>query len=178
MSGLDSRHVRKGHRMTTAGRAENRDTTANGLPPSPRHSRDARQIPPGQSFAPGAAVLGSQAGLRAVGAPWWTICLLGTIGLAVVGLQIVFPQDSPDKVAWWSERRRTRRHCQRRRCPCPHETALPGNARRNFGAQAVSMGQVSRRCSRLPSGMPRTSMPPGGAEGGDGTEPDGPFVRR
>jgi hypothetical protein len=125
LSGLDSRHVRKGHRMTTGRRAGNRDTTANGLSPSSRRSRDARQILPGQRFAPGAAVLGSQAGLRAVGAPWWTICLLGTIGLAVVGLQIVFPQDSPDKVAWWSERRRTRRHCQRRRCQCPHETALP-----------------------------------------------------
>jgi hypothetical protein len=29
-----------------------------------------------------------------------------------VCLQIVFPQDSPDKLAWWSERWRTKQRCQ------------------------------------------------------------------
>jgi hypothetical protein len=71
--------------------------------------------------------LGSQAGLRAAGAPWWTICLLGTLGLAVVCLQIVFPQDSPDKVVWWSKHWRTRqRYRRRRRCQCQHKP--PGHA--------------------------------------------------
>jgi hypothetical protein len=69
-----------------------------------RHARGARQLRPGRGLAPGAAVLGSQFGLRADGAPWWAICLLGTLGFAAVCLQIVFPQDSPDKVTWWSER--------------------------------------------------------------------------
>jgi hypothetical protein len=59
-----------------------------------------------KGFVPGAAILGSQAGLRAAGAPWWITCLVGTFGLATACLQIVFPQDSQDKVTWWIDRRR------------------------------------------------------------------------
>ncbi|HTX26606.1 MAG TPA: hypothetical protein VME19_06280 [Streptosporangiaceae bacterium] len=109
--------------------------------PSPRRSRDARQVLPGRGFAAGAAILGSQAGLRAAGVPWWTICLLGTLGLAAMCLQIVFPQDSPDKVAWWSERRRYQRRqgCRsRRRCRCQHQTTfLRVGARPDHGARTT-----------------------------------------
>jgi hypothetical protein len=100
--------MQKGDRMTTARRGADRSSAADMLP-SPRRSQDAGQVLPGRGFAAVAAVLGSQAGLRAAGAPWWTICLLGTFGLAAMCLQIVFPQDSPDRVAWWSERRRYHR---------------------------------------------------------------------
>jgi hypothetical protein len=98
--------------MTAARQAEDHGEAADALPPSPR-SQNARQSISCRDFAPGAAILGSQVGFRAVGGPWWTFCLLTALGLAAVCLQIVFPQDSLDKLAWWSERRRTRR-----RCPC------------------------------------------------------------
>lgn len=97
--------------MTAARHVEDRGEAADASPP-PRRSRNARQSISCRDFAPGAAILGSQVGFRAVGAPWWTFCLQTALGLAAVCLQIVFPQDSPDKVAWWSERRRTMRRCQ------------------------------------------------------------------
>jgi len=97
--------------MTTPRLADDRGETA-GAPPSPRRSRNARACIPGRNFAPGLAILGSQVGSRAVDAPWWSFCLLGVLGLAAVCLQIVFPQDSPDKLAWWRERRSTKQRCQ------------------------------------------------------------------
>jgi hypothetical protein len=41
--------------------------------------------------------------------PWWAGFLLAVLGLLAVGVRIVFPQDSPDKLAWWRERRRASR---------------------------------------------------------------------
>lgn len=98
----------------TTGRRADRGRAAN-VPP-PRRSRDARQILPCRALTPGVAILGGQAGLRAAGAPWWTVCFLGTLGLVAACLGIVFPQDSPDKAAWWSERRRTHRRRQGHQC--------------------------------------------------------------
>lgn len=45
------------------------------------------------------------------GAPWWLAatafgCL--ALGLGVVALQSVFPQESAHRLAWWRERRRYR----------------------------------------------------------------------
>lgn len=80
--------------------------------PPPRRSHHARPSIFSRDFAPGAAILGGQVGFRAAGAPWWTLCLLTAFGLATVCLHIVFPQNSSDKVAWWSERWKSRRHCQ------------------------------------------------------------------
>ncbi|MFD5516297.1 hypothetical protein [Streptomyces sp. NPDC127066] len=60
------------------------------------------------------ATVGSVSGLAAalVGAPWWApvLCLVLALGVTVV--QIVFPQDSTDRLAWWTDRRE---HKQRRR---------------------------------------------------------------
>lgn len=106
--------------MTAARQAEDHGEAADALPPPPR-SQNARRSISCRDFAPSAAILGSQVGFRAVGGPWWTFCLLTALGLAAVCLQIVFPQDSLDKLAWWSERRRTRR-----RCPCQDGPRLPG----------------------------------------------------
>ena len=64
------------------------------------------------SVAPSAVILGSQVGSRAADAPWWSFSLLTVLGLAAVCLQIVIPQDSRDKLAWWSERRGTKQRCQ------------------------------------------------------------------
>jgi hypothetical protein len=53
----------------------------------------------------GAAVLGAQAGYHAIGGPWWAGFLLAALGFLVsflvACLRIVFPQDSPDKLAMW-----------------------------------------------------------------------------
>jgi hypothetical protein len=69
----------------------------------------------------GAVIVGSQVDFRMAAGPWWAAFLLAVLGLAAVGARIVFPQDSPDKLAWWREhwrlsrrggaggRRRTRR---------------------------------------------------------------------
>jgi hypothetical protein len=96
--------------MTTPRQVDDRGEA--DAPPSPRRSPNARACISGRNFAPSAAILGSQIGSRAVDAPWWSFYLLSVLGLATVCLQIVFPQDSADKLAWWSERWRTRRHCQ------------------------------------------------------------------
>jgi hypothetical protein len=57
----------------------------------------------------GAAILGGQAGYRAIGGPWWAEFALAALVLLTTCLRIVLPQDSPDKLAWWRDRRRTRR---------------------------------------------------------------------
>jgi uncharacterized RDD family membrane protein YckC len=45
-------------------------------------------------------------GVRAAslaGAPWWAEFALAALVLLTVCLRIVFPQDSPDKLAWWRD---------------------------------------------------------------------------
>ena len=56
----------------------------------------------------GGAILGGQVGYRAIGGPWWAEFALAALVLLTTCLRIVFPQDSPDKLAWWRDRRRTR----------------------------------------------------------------------
>lgn len=53
-----------------------------------------------------AIVLVGETAVHRSGAPYWADALSLALGLAVVCLWIVFPQDSADKVAWWRERRR------------------------------------------------------------------------
>jgi hypothetical protein len=61
----------------------------------------------------GAAILSGQAGYHAIGGPWWAgfllIALSFLVGFLVTCLRIVFPQDSPDRLAWWRDRRKSRR---------------------------------------------------------------------
>lgn len=61
----------------------------------------------------GAAILGGRAGSLA-GAPWWAEFALAALVLLTMCLRIVFPQDSPDKLAWWRDHGRT---CRRHRRP-------------------------------------------------------------
>jgi hypothetical protein len=57
-----------------------------------------------------AAFLGVRAGSLA-DAPWWAEFALAALVLLTMCLRIVFPQDSPDKLAWWRDHGRTcRRH--------------------------------------------------------------------
>ena len=62
----------------------------------------------------GAAILGGQVDFRMAGGPWWAAFVLAVLGLVLglvtVLIRIVFPQDSPDKVTWWRERRCASRH--------------------------------------------------------------------
>ena len=57
----------------------------------------------------GAVILGGQLDFRVTAWPWWAGFLLAVLGLVTAGVRIVFPQDSPDKLAWWRERRRASR---------------------------------------------------------------------
>lgn len=58
----------------------------------------------------GAAILGGQAGYLAIHGPWWAEFALAAFVLLIECLRIVFPQDSPDRLAWWRDlRRRGRR---------------------------------------------------------------------
>jgi len=57
----------------------------------------------------GAVILGGQVDFRVTAGPWWAGFLLAVLGLGAAGIRIVFPQDSPDKLAWWRERWRTSR---------------------------------------------------------------------
>jgi hypothetical protein len=71
----------------------------------------------------GAAILGGQVDFRMAAGPWWAGFLLAVLGLVAVGVRIVFPQDSRDKVAWWRERWRTSRQRGaggKRRNRCDH----------------------------------------------------------
>ncbi|MFF4309668.1 hypothetical protein ACWCY6_42635 [Streptomyces sp. 900105755] len=54
------------------------------------------------------------------GAPWWTTVLCLGLTLIVTSLQLVFPQESRDRLAWWKDRReylQGRRAARRRRDP-------------------------------------------------------------
>jgi hypothetical protein len=53
----------------------------------------------------GTVIVGGQVDMRMTGGPWWAAFLLAVLGLVTAGIRIVFPQDSPDKLAWWHERR-------------------------------------------------------------------------
>ena len=57
-------------------------------------------------------------GSWAVGAPWWALWPLCVLELLSASLTTMFPQDSADKLAWWTERWRARqRRTDHRRKP-------------------------------------------------------------
>ena len=64
----------------------------------------------------GVIIAGGQVDFRLAGGPWWAAFLLAVLGLVVVGVRIVFPQDSPDKLALWREKLRRDRRRVRSRC--------------------------------------------------------------
>jgi hypothetical protein len=85
--------------------------------------------------------------LALVGAPWWlTAVAFGcfALGLVVVAIEGVFPQESAHRLAWWRDRRR---HQQLRRQGMSHDQ---GQARRPGGGY-----------------MAETSRPRNGASGRD-----------
>ena len=50
------------------------------------------------------AVFGVSIGYLVVGGPWWAEFAVVALAMLAVVLRIVFPQDSPDKLAWWRDR--------------------------------------------------------------------------
>lgn len=65
--------------------------------------------PAARDYSSSAAILSGLIGYRVVGGPWWAEIALVALVMVPVVLRIVFPQDSPDKLAWWRDRRLTRR---------------------------------------------------------------------
>jgi hypothetical protein len=57
-----------------------------------------------------AVILGGQTGYHAVAGPWWAGFAFAALVLLTMCLRIVFPQESADKLAWWRDRGRARRH--------------------------------------------------------------------
>ena len=51
-----------------------------------------------------ATIFGVPVSYRVVGGPWWAEFAVAALALLAVCLRIVFPQDSPDKLAWWRDR--------------------------------------------------------------------------
>jgi hypothetical protein len=64
--------------------------------------------PAARDYSSSAVILSGLIGYRAVGGPWWAEFALMALAMLAVVLRIVFPQDSPDKLAWWRDRRLTR----------------------------------------------------------------------
>lgn len=60
-----------------------------------------------------AAILSGPIGYRLAGGPWWAEFALVALAMLAICLRIVFPQDSPDKLAWWRDRRLTRQRRSR-----------------------------------------------------------------
>jgi hypothetical protein len=46
------------------------------------------------------------------GAPWWGVIICLVLVLATTSVQTLFPQDSPDRLAWWTNHR-AHRHLRR-----------------------------------------------------------------
>ncbi|WP_371631862.1 hypothetical protein OG892_39775 [Streptomyces sp. NBC_00341] len=43
------------------------------------------------------------------GAPWWGVVICLVLVLAATSVQTLFPQDSPDRLIWWTNHREHRR---------------------------------------------------------------------
>ncbi|MET8379308.1 hypothetical protein [Streptomyces microflavus] len=46
------------------------------------------------------------------GAPWWSVIICLVLALAATSVQTLFPQDSPDRLTWWTDHR-AHRHLRR-----------------------------------------------------------------
>lgn len=46
------------------------------------------------------------------GAPWWGVVICLVLALAATSMQTLFPQDSPDRLTWWTNHRE-HRHLRR-----------------------------------------------------------------
>ena len=69
----------------------------------------ADRRPAVRDYSSSAAILGVPIGYGVVGGPWWAEFAVVTLAMLTVVLRSVFPQDSPDKLAWWRDRLTKRR---------------------------------------------------------------------
>ncbi|MEU9951351.1 hypothetical protein [Streptomyces sp. NPDC047939] len=56
------------------------------------------------------------------GAPWWGVVICLVLTLAATSVQTLFPQDSPDRLTWWTNHRE-HRHLRRTH---QHRDSRPG----------------------------------------------------
>lgn len=87
------------------------------LAPRRRRSRHAPQRTSRGDAVQRAVVLVSQVGFHTTGMPWWAFCLMSALWVGPEYLRSVIPQESLHKLAWWSERRETRRQNRRQDMP-------------------------------------------------------------
>ena len=121
----------------------------------PAKARNAGQpassqaVPYGRLLS-GTASLGGPIGLSAGGAPWWIVLLSSTLGLVVICLQGVFPQNSADRLAWWRDLRRSRERKATRRAQKqsaePRQHQADQGLHRRFAASAARPPARQRRC--------------------------------
>jgi len=69
--------------------------------------------PTARDYPSSAVTLSGLIGYRVVGGPWWAEFALAALALLALVLRIVFPQDSPDKLAFWRDLRLTRQRGRR-----------------------------------------------------------------
>jgi hypothetical protein len=89
--------------MTAVRRAKKKSSPANGMSPSRLRVGNAGQRICSCHFVLGSAILGGQFDPYGASIQWRGGFLLAALGFVAVCLWIVFPQDSPDKLAWWRE---------------------------------------------------------------------------
>ncbi|MFJ4871372.1 hypothetical protein [Streptomyces sp. NPDC088757] len=53
------------------------------------------------------------------GAPWWGVVICLVLTLTATSVQTLFPQDSPDRLTWWTNRRTHRQQHQQNTPPAP-----------------------------------------------------------
>ena len=88
--------------------------------------KEVDRRPAARDYSSSAAILSGLIGYRVVGGPWWAEIALVALAMVPVVLRIVFPQDSPDKLAWWRDRltkRGSREASEPERLPSEGSTA-------------------------------------------------------
>lgn len=64
------------------------------------------------NLVPASVTAASGLATTMAGAPWWGIIICLVLTLTATSLQALFPQDSPDRLTWWTNQR-DHRHLRR-----------------------------------------------------------------
>jgi hypothetical protein len=90
--------------------------------PNPNAREAGREgVGAARALIAGTAATGTLTALAIAHAPWWAIFVAAAGGTAVGVVQMVFPQDSRDRLDWWRDRRR---YQERRRQQAPGRRRL------------------------------------------------------
>ncbi|MFG3155361.1 hypothetical protein ACGF7W_25315 [Streptomyces sp. NPDC048219] len=69
-------------------------------------------MPASRNLVPASVIAVSGLATMMAGAPWWGVIICLVLVLAATSVQTLFPQDSPDRLAWWTNHR-AHRHLRR-----------------------------------------------------------------